>query len=125
MTSCIPDQIVESSTFLATSKSIGFLLQSFAAQSVEEGLYFFVMDRGEKKLLHGTVVEQGAGSFILLSGRASHLAITSAEYKLLRRSNTLTSATPLLVPESDKVPLGNSGTLTRLQSTLSKLADEA
>ena len=124
MTSCIVEETVESSTFLATSKSIELLARFFAAQPVVDVLYCFVMDRGESKLSRATVHKTALGLYIRLSGKASHLMMTNAEFKLLLRSNTLTSVT-YLFPHEFKTPWVNSGTLTRLQSTLSKLADEA
>ena len=125
MTSCIVEETVESSTFLATSKSIASVLAYLNVVSVEGGWYYSVMDNGEKKRLNATAYGQGAGLFILLSGRASHLMMSFAECRLLLRSNILTSVTYLPQQESPSLPWANSGTLTRLQSTLSKLADEA
>ena len=125
MTSCTPDQIVESSTFLATSKSIELLLSSLPVRSVVDGSYYYVMDNGEKKLLLATVFGEDRGSFIRLSGRVSHLTMTFVEFKLLLKSNTLTLVARLLRRGQIALPWGNSGTLTKLQSTLSKLAVEA
>lgn len=125
MISCTVEETVGSSTFLVTDRSLSYLVQSLDVPSADPDWYCYVSDRGGRRLLSVTVPERGAGLFTLLSGKASHLMMTSAEYKLLLRSNTLTLATPLSKREPTGQVWANSGTLTKLQSTLSKLADEA
>ena len=125
MNLCTVEETVESSTFLATNKSLGLLMQFLNARRVDGGWCYFAWDRGEKRLLIATESETEHGSFIHLWAKANHLMMTSAEFKSLQRSSILTLAAPLsgLEPR-DTAVWANSGTLTRLQSTLSKLADE-